>query len=170
MPRPKKIEEEKIEKPKYIWQPHDGAQTEVLLRSEKEILFGGSRGGGKALQQNTKILLPNGLYKQIKNVKVGEQVVSVDGKPTTVIGVYPQEKKQLYRVTFDDGAWVDTDLEHRWLVWSRDHGHRDGWVIKTTNELLNDTLRAFKVKFVNNEFNIEKLKLSYWLQLINSYK
>ena len=39
-----------------------------------------------------------------------------------------------------------------------------------TNELLNDTLRAFKVKFVNNEFNIEKLKLSYWLQLINSYK
>ena len=75
MPRPKKIEEEKIEKSKYIWQPHDGAQTEVLLRSEKEILFGGSSGGGKALQQNTKILLPNGLYKQIKNVMVGEQVV-----------------------------------------------------------------------------------------------
>lgn len=46
MPRPKKIVEEKKE-PKYIWQPHPGAQTEVLLRSEKEILFGGARGGGK---------------------------------------------------------------------------------------------------------------------------
>jgi len=47
MPRPKKVVKEKKEKSKYIWQPHEGAQTEVLLRSEKEILFGGSRGGGK---------------------------------------------------------------------------------------------------------------------------
>ena len=39
-----------------------------------------------------------------------------------------------------------------------------------TQELLNDTLSAFKAKFENNEFNIEKLKLSYWLQTINSYK
>jgi hypothetical protein len=39
-----------------------------------------------------------------------------------------------------------------------------------TNELLNDTISTFKAKIENNEFNIEKLKLSYWLQLINSYK
>jgi hypothetical protein len=39
-----------------------------------------------------------------------------------------------------------------------------------TNELLIDTINVFKAKFENNEFNIEKLKLSYWLQLINSYK
>jgi hypothetical protein len=39
-----------------------------------------------------------------------------------------------------------------------------------TNELLNDTICTFKAKIENNEFNIEKLKLSYWLKLINSYK
>lgn len=39
-----------------------------------------------------------------------------------------------------------------------------------TNELLNDTLSVFKAKFENNEFNMTKLKLSYWIQLINSYK
>jgi len=39
-----------------------------------------------------------------------------------------------------------------------------------TNELLIDTINVFKAKFENNEFNIEKLNLSYWLQLINSYK
>lgn len=32
---------------KYIWEPHPGAQTEALSRAEKEILFGGARGGGK---------------------------------------------------------------------------------------------------------------------------
>ena len=39
-----------------------------------------------------------------------------------------------------------------------------------TQEILNNTLSAFKAKLENNEFNIEKLKLSYWLQTINSYK
>jgi hypothetical protein len=39
-----------------------------------------------------------------------------------------------------------------------------------TIELLNDTISTFKAKIENNEFNIEKLNLSYWLQLINSYK
>ena len=30
-----------------LWQPNDGAQTEVLTRTEYEILYGGRRGGGK---------------------------------------------------------------------------------------------------------------------------
>jgi hypothetical protein len=39
-----------------------------------------------------------------------------------------------------------------------------------TNELLNETISVFKTKFDTNEFKIEKLTLSYWLKLINSYK
>ena len=34
--------------PTILWKPNPGPQTEVLRRSEKEILFGGSRGGGKS--------------------------------------------------------------------------------------------------------------------------
>lgn len=32
---------------KIIWKPHKGAQTKALQQSSKEILYGGSRGGGK---------------------------------------------------------------------------------------------------------------------------
>tara|TARA_R100001463_G_scaffold14733_2_gene38670 strand:+ start:3416 stop:4795 length:1380 start_codon:yes stop_codon:yes gene_type:complete len=32
---------------KILWQPHKGAQTRALQQTAKEILFGGSRGGGK---------------------------------------------------------------------------------------------------------------------------
>jgi hypothetical protein len=39
-----------------------------------------------------------------------------------------------------------------------------------TNDLLNDTIATFKIKFENNEFNNEKLTLDYWNTLINSYK
>lgn len=38
------------------------------------------------------------------------------------------------------------------------------------NNLLNNTINDFKKKFENNEFNMKKLKLSYWTNLINSYK
>lgn len=31
-----------------FWKPHPGPQTEALKRTEKEILYGGSRGGGKS--------------------------------------------------------------------------------------------------------------------------
>jgi len=36
--------------------------------------------------------------------------------------------------------------------------------------LLNNTVSKFKKKYDNNEFNMEKIKLSYWINLINNYK
>lgn len=38
------------------------------------------------------------------------------------------------------------------------------------NNLLNNTINIFNKKFENNEFNMQKLKLSYWIDLINKYK
>jgi hypothetical protein len=43
------------------------------------------------------------------------------------------------------------------------------WEIIDSN-LLNNTINSFKKKFENNEFNMEKIKLSYWRNLIKSYK
>jgi len=37
-------------------------------------------------------------------------------------------------------------------------------------DLLNNTIRCFKNKFENNQFNYSKLYLNYWCNLINSYK
>jgi len=38
------------------------------------------------------------------------------------------------------------------------------------NNLLNNTINDYKKKFENNEFNMEKIKLNYWTNVINSYK
>ena len=32
---------------KILWQPHKGPQTEALVQTAHEILYGGARGGGK---------------------------------------------------------------------------------------------------------------------------
>jgi hypothetical protein len=45
----------------------------------------------------------------------------------------------------------------------------DDWKNINT-ELLENTINKFKVKFQNNEFEIEKLKLKYWTDIIDGYK
>ncbi len=45
----------------------------------------------------------------------------------------------------------------------------DDWQ-NITIELLQNTIIQFKTKFENNEFNMERIKLEYWIKLINSYK
>jgi hypothetical protein len=42
------------------------------------------------------------------------------------------------------------------------------WSDINTN-LLNNTISEFKKKYENNEFNMEKLQLNYWVDLINSF-
>jgi hypothetical protein len=45
----------------------------------------------------------------------------------------------------------------------------DDWK-NITVDLLTTTIVRFKIMFENNEFNMEKIKLDYWIRLINSYK
>lgn len=45
----------------------------------------------------------------------------------------------------------------------------DDWQ-NITIDLLNNTMIKFKTMFQNNEFNMGKIKLKYWINLINSYK
>jgi hypothetical protein len=45
----------------------------------------------------------------------------------------------------------------------------DDWQ-SITIDLLKNTILRFKTMFQNNKFNMEKIKLEYWITLINSYK
>lgn len=79
------------------------------------MLYGGAKGGGK-LQQNTALIYTPFGSKQIGSAEVGDQVCNPDGSIAQIIGVYPQGTKDLYRVTFNDGASTVVGLEHLWLV------------------------------------------------------
>lgn len=81
----------------------------------KSSLMAQSVGAGKAQPLTAKVLTPSG-WVQMGDLKVGDEVISVDGKPTTVIGVFPQGKKKIYRVTFSDGASTECCDEHLWLT------------------------------------------------------
>lgn len=56
---------------------------------------------------------PSGL-KQVKDIKVGDYFISVDGTPTKVLGVHPLGMSKTYKVTFKDGTYCIVTDEHLW--------------------------------------------------------
>ena len=50
------------------------------------------------------------------DIKVGDLATAPDGTTTTIIGVYPQGRKPIYRITFEDGRSTDCCDEHLWKV------------------------------------------------------
>ena len=86
----------------------------LMLENKRQgnNLFAGS---GKAQPLDAKILTPSG-WTTMGKIKVGDRVISVDGKATEVLGVFPQGKKEIYRVLFSDGSSTECCEEHLWLT------------------------------------------------------
>lgn len=76
------------------------------------------RRSGKAQPLDAKILTPVG-WKNMGDIKVGDMVVAQDGTSTTVTAVYPQGKKDIYEVKFNDGSGTQCCNEHLWEVQSQ---------------------------------------------------
>lgn len=72
-------------------------------------------GVGKSQPLHSKILTPNG-WTTMGEIEIGDNVIGRDGKPTKVIGVFPQGIRPIYRVKFNDGTETLCDEEHLWSV------------------------------------------------------
>lgn len=86
------------------------------------MLVLGTTGSGKALRMDEPVLTPTG-FKLMRELKVGDHVMHASGKPTTIVGVFPQGELQLYRITFADGRSMSVSGDHLWEV---HHKHWNG--------------------------------------------
>jgi phosphate starvation-inducible protein PhoH and related proteins len=87
---------------------------------------------GRAQPTDTAVLTPRG-FRPIGTLQVGDLVVGSNGLPTPVLGVYPQGRKEVFRVTTQDGASTLACAEHLWFVTTpddRSHGTA-GRVVQT---------------------------------------
>ena len=55
-------------------------------------------------------------FRPIGDLRVGDLVVGSDGLPTPVLGVFPQGREEVFRVTAQDGASTLCSGEHLWAV------------------------------------------------------
>ena len=78
---------------------------------------------GRAQPLSTKVLTPDG-FRPIGEIAVGDRVIGSDGRPTELLGVYPQGFKDIYRVTTQDRASTLCSADHLWSVYNRSDRRR----------------------------------------------
>jgi len=91
---------------------------------------------------DAKILTPSG-WVLMRDIKIGDMVISRDGLPTKVTGVFPKGIKQVYKITTTDGRTTECCADHLWFTQTAsDKKKKQKGSVKTTKEiatsLLND--------------------------------
>lgn len=86
----------------------------------------------KALSLDSPILSPDGWVK-MGDLKSGDFIIGSNGKPTQVIGVFPQGEKEVFDVVTTDGASVEATADHLWTVERLDTGKQK---VMTTAQLI----------------------------------
>jgi phosphate starvation-inducible protein PhoH and related proteins len=73
---------------------------------------------GRSQPHSSRVLTPSG-FQPIGGLSVGDLVIGSDGHPTPVLGVYPQGRREVFRVRAQDGASTLCCGEHLWAVATR---------------------------------------------------
>lgn len=95
------------------------------FKSPDLIILGGRPSMGKALPITSHVLTPKG-WKLMGDMKVGDEVVSINGEKSYVTGVFPQGGLETYEITFNDGRTTECCGEHLWEVFSTRFGKLGG--------------------------------------------
>lgn len=109
--------------------------------AKKNLFLFGSRRWSKALENSEPLYYTDGTQRPIGDAKIGDSIIGGDGKPTNIIGVYPQGKVDLYKVTLSDGRSVVCCDEHLWQVQNN-----------KTDEIVIAPLKDFKLNY--DEYSI----------------
>jgi phosphate starvation-inducible protein PhoH and related proteins len=102
---------------------------------------------GRAQPLSTPVLTPDG-FRPIGSLRVGDLVTGSNGRPTPVLGVYPQGRKEVFRVRTQDGASTLCCGEHLWHVFTPEDRRRGkpGRVLET-REMIGRLRRAHQHRY-----------------------
>ena len=70
---------------------------------------------GRAQPLERQVLTPAG-FRPIGELRVGDLVIGSDGRPTPVLGVFPQGREEVFRLIAQDGSSTICSGEHLWAV------------------------------------------------------
>jgi phosphate starvation-inducible PhoH-like protein len=90
---------------------------------------------GRAQPVDRPVLTPSG-WQAIGTLSVGDLVIGSDGRPTPVLGVYPQGRRPVFRVSSQDGASTLCCAEHLWTVTTPDDRRRGTNRVLRTDEMV----------------------------------
>ena len=126
-------------------------------------------GTGKEQPYSTLIPTPRG-YVSMGNLNIDDQVFGRDGKPTTIVDIFEQGEKDVYKITFEDNRVAMCGYEHLWNVKLNNHGD---WITITTAECMDYINKGIDlyiplcdpVEYPSNKVDTIKKKLDFILSL-----
>lgn len=148
--------------PLYTYQKH-GVRCGSIAQGG--FLIADEMGLGKGLTLDTYVLTPYN-KKMIKDLVVGDDVIGKNGLPTKVTGVFPQGFKKIYRITFNDGYFIDCDNSHLWAVSSTNNGintksRKTKYEVVSVEQMLDKNLYLEKNGIGHNSNKIYRFKTYY---------
>jgi phosphate starvation-inducible protein PhoH and related proteins len=102
---------------------------------------------GRAQPVTSLVATPDG-FRPIGTLRVGDLVVGSDGRPTPVLGVFPQGRKEVFRVATQDGASTLACAEHLWAVKTPEDRRRGKPArVLQTSEMIGRLTRAHQHRY-----------------------
>lgn len=124
----------------YDFQAVDAGAANHILDVTGGALLAGDMGSGKAIPWDTDLETPQGL-RTAEEIQVGDFLFGRDGKPTRVLGVFPQGRREIYAVSFSDGVCVETDGSHLWTA----RTGSGAWGEVTTREIADGLEKGWRI-------------------------
>jgi phosphate starvation-inducible PhoH-like protein len=102
---------------------------------------------GRAQPVDRMVMTPAG-WQEIGTMRIGDLVIGSDGRPTPVLGVYPQGRRPVYEVRTQDGASTLCCEEHLWLVKTPEDRRRGKpGRVEMTGEMIGKLRRAHQHRY-----------------------
>jgi hypothetical protein len=124
---------------------------EIFEGGYNTAIWGGSLGGGKKQRVKDHVLTPTG-FRQIVDLKVGDQICNPDGTIAIIRELHAITQEQEYIFELGDGEEVSSCGDHLWYGgWRRDKSDpclswNNSNCIKTSRQVYDHTLREFSKK------------------------
>lgn len=129
------------------------------------IIIAGRPSMGKAQPLDSKILMSDGSWKIMGDIKFGDEIASIDGMPSRVSAIHPQGKKEVYRIAMSDGRTTEACSDHLWSVRYRDW--KENRVINTEKLAKMLTCSRYKnrlsVDLISGDFGCSEVPLDAYV-------
>ena len=109
---------------------------------------------GKSQPLSSKILTKNG-WTTMGKISIGNEIMGINGNVQTVLQIFPQGIRPVYKVTMSDGGVTYCDEEHLWSV--NEYKNRHKWT-KQSGKRFKDSDYPFKTVKLKDMLNNLELK------------
>lgn len=96
------------------------------IRNNILTVVHGPAGTSKAQPIDTPVLTPEG-WAKMGDLEVGDRVISSDGNPTIITGVFPQGEIDVWEFSFSDGTKTECCSDHLWLTQTENDRNNRKW-------------------------------------------